>query len=235
MKRIALVALFTLFGFYAYTQVTPASSTGMSHILSSLFSLAAVAPTIPADSGSLEYIATEVIQQQVAERAIDWSLLIPILALTVPFIMVIVIVFISLRFSTKEKIARYKILEKAIDKGVAIPGSLFEEPNKKNFEKTFFYKAIQNIMLGLVLCFALSYMVGFKIGVWMLIMVAIGVSQLISYFVEGRKHETHDGVDSTISVKPVANQNTPSQPEQPEVIEAEEVNAKDEHIDGQIK
>ena len=69
MKRIALLVLLTLFGFYTYSQVTPASSTGMSHMLSSvssLLSLSAVSQTIPADSSSLDYIATEVIQQNVA-------------------------------------------------------------------------------------------------------------------------------------------------------------------------
>ena len=94
MKKIALLVLLTLFGFYTYSQVTPASSTGMSHMLSSvssLLSLSAISQTIPADSSSLDYIATEVIQQNVAERSMSWNELVPILALTVPFIMVIVI------------------------------------------------------------------------------------------------------------------------------------------------
>lgn len=235
MKKIALLALLALFGFYTYSQATPACSTGMSHILSSvsgLFSLSAVSQTIPADSSSLDYIATEVIQQNVAERSMNWNELVPILALTVPFIMVIVIVFISMSFSTKEKIARYKILEKAIDKGVAIPNSLFEEPNKRKFEKTYFFKAIQNILLGFVLCFALSYVSGFRVGVWMLIMVAIGVSQLINYYVEVRKN---DATGSITGTQPSPRQHTPSRSEEPEITECEEVNAKGEHIDGQIK
>ncbi|MGL5786601.1 MAG: DUF6249 domain-containing protein [Bacteroidales bacterium] len=156
-----------------------------------------------------------------------------ILALTVPFIMIIAIVFISMRYMTQEKIARYKVMEAAIDKGLDLPPSFFQDKNKAVPENKLLYNALKNILIGLVLFTALTVFFELKFGIWLLIITANGLAQLITYLADEKKKKN--------SVQPAGNifrkESAPviKREDEPELTEAEEVNAQEEHIDGEIK
>lgn len=172
------------------------------------------------------------------EQSFDQQLIPPVLALTVPFIMVIAIVFVSMKYMTKEKIARYKVIEAALEKGVDLPQSFFEDKTKKKLESNLLYTSVRNILVGLVLFFGLWIFLGLKFAIWLLILTAVGAAQLITYLSESKATEFNmrntnksatnaNRSDDRSGDKKVANVI--------ETVEAEEVNAQDEHIDGEIK
>lgn len=202
--------------------------------MASLLSILPVAgiAQIP-ESDSVRFMASTVIAPVVNEKSFDVESLYGILALTVPFIMIIAIVFISMRYMTREKLARYKVMETALDKGIDLPPAFFEDKNKAIPGNKMLYTAIKNILIGLVLFAALTVFFELKFGIWLLIITANGIAQLVSYLVEEKKKK--DEVAFSAQAVQTNNRETVKNEEVVEVLEAEEVNAHDQHIDGEIK
>lgn len=166
----------------------------------------------------------------IVEQGFSNELIPAVLALTVPFIMVVAIVFFSMKYMTKEKIARYKMIEAAMDKGVTLPNFLFEETPKKKLEKNLLYTSVRNILVGFVLFLGIWLFLGLKFGIWLLILTAVGVAQLITYLSEKKEKEF------VIRKEYISTDNKVNQPEEKiEIVEAEEINAQEEHIDGEVK
>lgn len=166
----------------------------------------------------------------IVEQGFSNELIPAVLALTVPFIMIIAIVFFSMKYMTKEKIARYKMIEAAIDKGVALPQFIFEDNAKKKLEKNLLYTSVRNILVGLVLFFAIWIFLELKFGIWLLILTAVGIAQLITYISEKKNENLVNPHGFTVS-----DNKTVKTKESIETVETEEVNAQEERIDGEIK
>lgn len=205
MKTTLLVALLSSVSSMAFAQITRIDSIGN-------ISPATIAPPV------------------IVEQGFSNELIPAVLALTVPFIMVVAIVFFSMKYMTKEKIARYKMIEAAMDKGVTLPNFLFEETPKKKLEKNLLYTSVRNILVGFVLFLGIWLFLGLKFGIWLLILTAVGVAQLITYLSEKKEKEF------VIRKEYISTDNKVNQPEEKiEIVEAEEINAQEEHIDGEVK
>lgn len=205
MKTTLLVALLSSVSSMAFAQITGIDSIGN-------ISPVTIAPPV------------------IVEQGFSNELIPAVLALTVPFIMVVAIVFFSMKYMTKEKIARYKMIEAAMDKGVTLPNVLFEETQKKKLEKNLLYTSVRNILVGFVLFLGIWLFLGLKFGIWLLILTAVGVAQLITYLSEKKEKEF------VIRKEYISTDNKVNQPEEKiEIVEAEEINAQEEHIDGEVK
>lgn len=205
MKTTLLVALLSSVSSMAFAQITGIDSIGN-------ISPVTIAPPV------------------IVEQGFSNELIPAVLALTVPFIMVVAIVFFSMKYMTKEKIARYKMIEAAMDKGVTLPNFLFEETPKKKLEKNLLYTSVRNILVGFVLFLGIWLFLGLKFGIWLLILTAVGVAQLITYLSEKKEKEF------VIRKEYISTDNKVNQPEEKiEIVEAEEINAQEEHIDGEVK
>lgn len=104
---------------------------------------------------------------------------IPVIAITSPFIMVVLVVFIVLRYKSKERHARYALMQKAMEAGVELPKDLFAEPEKVS--RPQIVNSLIPIFVGIALFIALATMMGFEIAVWGLIPFAVGLANLIGY------------------------------------------------------
>lgn len=121
------------------------------------------------------------------------ALLIPIVAITAVFGLPVLIVFISFFFNYKNKKAKYKLAEKALESGNPIPESLFQEANNNNIQR----KGITNIFTGIGLfIFLWTITEEFSIGSIGLLVMFTGFGQLVIHYTQKNKEQNSSKQDS---------------------------------------
>ena len=115
-----------------------------------------------------------------------------ILALLIPIIGIVFgigIAVVSILASHREKLQRnelrYRERMAAIEKGLELPPDPVEPENGK--KSAGLKTGISSLLIGVVLYFALKEVASDNVAIFGLIPAAVGVANLIFYFVEGRK------------------------------------------------
>lgn len=97
---------------------------------------------------------------------------------------------VSIVASHQRKMQRHELRHKerlaAMEKGLELPPEL-EEPSEPNGKASGLRSGLIGLGVGVVLYFALREVAGSDVALFGLIPAAVGVAQLIYYFVEGRK------------------------------------------------
>lgn len=104
----------------------------------------------------------------------------------------IIVAIVAIVTSHREKIQRTELRHKerlaAIEKGLELPSEM-EDPDEvgRRSRAGSLRSGLIGLAVGIVLYFALDQLVGLRIALFGLIPAAVGLANLIFYFIEGRK------------------------------------------------
>lgn len=110
--------------------------------------------------------------------------LVAIIAVLMPYILVLVIVFTIFYFGYKNKLNRYRLMETAIKNNQKIPKEFFME--KTLNPKSRLQSSIVAFGWGMGICFFSMSLPCYELATLSVIPFMIGVARLITYFVEDR-------------------------------------------------
>ena len=113
------------------------------------------------------------------------SLFMPILGIIFGSVIAIVSIIAAHRTKMQRNDMRHKERLAAIEKGLEIPPEPVELENGR--KGSSLRSGIAGLLVGVVLYFALREVVDDDVALFGLIPAAIGVANLLSYFLEGRK------------------------------------------------
>jgi uncharacterized protein DUF6249 len=113
------------------------------------------------------------------------ALFMPIIGIFGGVAIAIVSIIASHRLKMQRNDMRHKERLAAIDKGLEIPPEPVELENGR--KGTGLRSGIAGLLVGIVLYFALREVAGDDVALFGLIPAAIGVANLVSYFLESRK------------------------------------------------
>lgn len=131
------------------------------------------------------------------EEDAPWITTIVAIAVMTPFIAIIIVVLLIVRFMTKKVQSRNRIIEKAIENNAQLPEDFFNEPKKS---KTRLQSALVWIAWGIGIALVLfvlqpedagpktSYIIGS-------IPFLVGIAKLITYFVEDRNNNQEEDAE----------------------------------------
>jgi hypothetical protein len=114
------------------------------------------------------------------------ALFIPILGIILGVMIAIVAIIAAHRQKMQRNDMRHKERMAAIEKGLEIPPEPVE-PESNGKKASALRSGLTGLLLGIVLYFALGAVAGSEVALFGLIPAAIGVANLVFYFVEGRK------------------------------------------------
>lgn len=111
----------------------------------------------------------------------------------------IIVAIVAIVTSHREKIQRTELRHKerlaAIEKGLELPAELEDsDETGKRSRSGSLRSGLIGLAVGIVLYFALGQLAGERIALFGLIPAAVGLANLIFYFIEGRKAATNGGV-----------------------------------------
>lgn len=127
--------------------------------------------------------------------------IIPVVAITVPFLFVFLIIFFYIYYRNKKQKAHYQVIEKAIEAGRELPDGFFESPRARQSRPDKLVALNQGLVyLGIGLGFAIWSIVKWSIdgteefgssyGIFLLglaaIFILVGAGKLILYRVSSR-------------------------------------------------
>jgi hypothetical protein len=116
------------------------------------------------------------------------ALMIPILGIVLGVGIAVVAIVTSHWQKQKRMELRHRERLAAIEKGIELPPD--PDPEAEPKKGGYLRSGLVSLFLGVVLYFALAEVAGDDVALFGLIPAAIGVGNLISYFVEGRKKES---------------------------------------------
>jgi hypothetical protein len=113
------------------------------------------------------------------------SLFIPILGIIMGVLIAIAVIFAAHRQKMQRNDMRHKERMAALEKGLEIPPEPVESDNGSKVSTL--RTGLTGLLVGMVLYFALGAVAGSEVALFGLIPAAIGLANLIFYFVEARK------------------------------------------------
>ena len=113
------------------------------------------------------------------------ALLIPIVAIIFGIAVAVVAIVASHREKTQRAELRHRERLAAIEKGMELPPDPVEPENGK--KGLGLRSGVSSLLVGVVLYFALRAVAGEGVALFGLIPAAVGVANLVFYFLEGRK------------------------------------------------
>jgi Na+/H+ antiporter NhaC len=113
------------------------------------------------------------------------SLFIPILGIIMGVLIAIAVIFAAHRQKMQRNDMRHKERMAALEKGLEIPPEPVESDNGSKVSTL--RTGLTGLPVGMVLYFALGAVAGSEVALFGLIPAAIGLANLIFYFVEARK------------------------------------------------
>jgi hypothetical protein len=113
------------------------------------------------------------------------SLFIPILGIIMGVLIAIAVIFAAHRQKMQRNDMRHKERMAALEKGLEIPPEPVESDNGSKVSTL--RTGLTGLLVGVVLYFALGAVAGSEVALFGLIPAAIGLANLIFYFVEARK------------------------------------------------
>jgi len=123
------------------------------------------------------------------------DIIIPAFGIIIPFLTVVLIVFIVIRAKIIREKSRNELIAKAIEHGKELSPDLFARDEKSSKKSDPLTSALVSIGVGIGLFLALYFFFGgFKFAAFGCIPLFVGIGQLVAYFVNRNKKET----DATI-------------------------------------
>jgi hypothetical protein len=113
------------------------------------------------------------------------ALFIPILGIIMGVLIAIAVIFAAHRQKMQRNDMRHKERMAALEKGLEIPPEPVESDNGSKVSTL--RTGLTGLLVGMVLYFALGAVAGSEVALFGLIPAAIGLANLIFYFVEARK------------------------------------------------
>ncbi len=113
------------------------------------------------------------------------ALFIPILGIIMGVLIAIAVIFAAHRQKMQRNDMRHKERMAALEKGLEIPPEPVESDNGSKVSTL--RTGLTGLLVGIVLYFALDAVAGSEVALFGLIPAAIGLANLIFYFVEARK------------------------------------------------
>lgn len=113
------------------------------------------------------------------------GLFIPILGIIMGVLLAIAVIFAAHRQKMQRNDMRHKERMAALEKGLEIPPDPVESDNGSKVSTL--RTGLTGLLVGIVLYFALDAVAGSEVALFGLIPAAIGLANLIFYFVEARK------------------------------------------------
>jgi hypothetical protein len=113
------------------------------------------------------------------------ALFIPILGIIMGVLIAIAVIFAAHRQKMQRNDMRHKERMAALEKGLEIPPEPVESDNGSKVSTL--RTGLSGLLVGMVLYFALGAVAGSEVALFGLIPAAIGLANLIFYFVEARK------------------------------------------------
>jgi hypothetical protein len=114
------------------------------------------------------------------------ALFIPLLGIILGVMIAIVAIIAAHRQKMQRNDMRHKERMAAIEKGLEIPPEP-EEPERNGRKSSALRSGLIGLLLGVVLYFALDAVAGSEVALFGLIPAAIGLANLVFYFIEARK------------------------------------------------
>lgn len=122
------------------------------------------------------------------------NIIIVLIAITTPFLSLIIIVFLALFFSNKKRRLRYHTLELAITNGKDLPASFYENLDNPS-TKSMLHSALVWIAWGVGIILFLLCTSDLELATMGSIPLLAGVAKLITYAVENRHKQKKENAD----------------------------------------